>query len=62
MDDGAATVLSAILEAKKTAEEKVKMEYSGDPCFVNLGTYNVCFFFDKPTMFVIMSLCRLIFR
>ncbi|XP_057423066.1 uncharacterized protein LOC130716999 isoform X2 [Lotus japonicus] len=28
MDDGAATVLSAILEAKKTAEEKVKMEYS----------------------------------
>ncbi|KAJ1412042.1 Winged helix-like DNA-binding domain superfamily [Sesbania bispinosa] len=36
MDDGAATVLSAILEATKTVEKKVKIENSGDldsfPC------------------------------
>jgi len=30
-DDGTATVLSAVLEATKTVEKKVKMENSGEP-------------------------------
>lgn len=30
MDDGAATVLSAILEATRTVEKKVKTENSGE--------------------------------
>ena len=43
LDDEVATILSAILEATRIIEKKVKIENSGDqiPCFINLETYDV---------------------
>jgi len=40
-DDGTATILSAVLEATKTVEKKVKMDNSGEPeslLYMNLET------------------------